>query len=74
MAGQKSMATGAREMIPNREVLALDPAESLAECGDRRRLREFAKATGNWPLVNILSALAADARERRKAATKGKRA
>jgi hypothetical protein len=72
VAGQSTLATGAGKMIPNREVLALDPAERLADVGDRHRLREAARATGNWSVVNILAALAADARERRKAA-KGKR-
>jgi hypothetical protein len=68
MAGRPTLATGAREMIiPNRHVVALDPAERLAEGGDRRRLREAAKATGNWSLVNILAALAEEARQKRRA-------
>lgn len=64
--------TGAGQLIPNRHALTLDPAERLAEGGDRDRLREAARATGNWSVMNILAALATDARERRKAA-KGKR-
>lgn len=73
MAGQPTLATGAREMIPNRNVVALDPAERLAEGAERHRLREVARETGNWSVMNILAALAVEARERRKGA-KGKRA
>jgi hypothetical protein len=72
VASQPTLAPDASDMIPNRQALALDPAERLAEGGDRHRLREAARATGNWSVVNILAALAA-ARERHKAA-KGKRA
>ena len=57
---------GAGQMIPNRHQLALDPAERLAEAGDHRRMREAAHATGNWPVLNILAALANEARHRKK--------
>ncbi len=67
MASQSALATkGAGLMIPNRHALALDPAERLAEESDRHRLREAARATGNWSVINILAALAAEARRSRK--------
>lgn len=72
MAGQQALATDAGQMIPNRHQLALDPAERLAESADRNRMREAAHATGNWSVLNILAALAAEARRSRKPA-KGRR-
>lgn len=73
MASQPALATkGAGLMIPNRHALALDPAERLAEESDHFRLREAARATGNWAVVRILAALAVEARHNRKAA-KGRR-
>ena len=59
-------------MIPNRYQLPLDPAERLAEAADRHRMREAAHATGNWSVINILAALADEARRSRKPA-KGRR-
>jgi len=53
-------------MIPNRHQLALDPAERLAEGANHHRMREAARATGNWSVLNILVALADDARRRQK--------
>lgn len=66
MASQPPLATGAGQMIPNRHQLALDPAERLAEGANAQRMREAARATGNWPLLNILAALANEARHRKK--------
>jgi hypothetical protein len=67
MAGQPALAkTGAGQMIPNRHTFALDPAERLAEGADHQRLKEAARATGNWSVINILAALAAEARRSRK--------
>ena len=73
MARQPALATAAGQMIPNRHQLALDPAERLAESADRNRMREAAHATGNWSVINILAALADEAR-RRKTTKNGKRA
>jgi hypothetical protein len=59
-------------MIPNRHQLALDPAERLAESSDNQLMREVARATGNWPVLSVLAAIA-DERRRRKKPKDGKR-
>lgn len=66
MASQPALATGACKVIPNRHTLALDPAERIAEGANTQRMREAARATGNWSVMNILAALADDARQRKK--------
>ncbi len=53
-------------MIPNRHLLALDATERLAEGSDLSRRCQFALETGNWPLLAVLKAQAADADERRR--------
>lgn len=65
MAGQPALANTAGQMIPNRHRLALDPVERLAEAANHPRMREAARATGNWSLVNILAALADEALRRK---------
>jgi len=66
MAGQPALANGADQMIPNRHQLALDPAERLAEGANHHRMREAARATGNWSVLNILEALASEAQQRKR--------
>ncbi len=53
-------------MIPNRHLLALDATERLAEGSDFSRRCQFALETGNWSLLAVLKAQAADAAERRR--------
>lgn len=62
-----------RAWIPNRYRVPLDAVERLAESADRRRMREAARETGNWSLLNTLAALADEARCR-KTMKNGKRA
>jgi hypothetical protein len=66
MASQPPLATAAGQMIPNRHQLALDPAEQLAEGANAQRMREAARATGNWSVMSILVALADEALQRKK--------
>ena len=66
MASQPPLETVAGQMIPNRHQLALDPAERLAESANPHRMREAARATGNWSVLNILAAIADDRRQRKK--------
>ena len=66
MASQSSLATRTGQMIPNRHQLALDPAERLAEGANHHRMREAARATGNWSVLHILVAIADEARHRKK--------
>ena len=66
MAGQPALANRTGQMIPNRHTLALDPAERIAEGANHHRMREAARATGNWSVMSVLAALADEARQRKK--------
>lgn len=66
MASQPALASAAGQMIPNRSQLALDPCERLVEGANHHRMREAARATGNWSVMHILAALADEARQRKK--------
>lgn len=54
-----------RAWIPNRHESPLHDEERLAEHADER-LREAARATGNWAVLRCISALRTYALERRK--------
>lgn len=62
-----------RRWIPNRHDNPLYPAERMAETGGDFLL-EAARATGNWSVVNILAALAEEARQRHLAGMEKRRA